>query len=85
MQTGIKNEIKLEEEKGERRKNVQKEGKVKEMHALEAVNCHSGDSDKTMTDKQKDFFPQQQNHFKNISMCLLIYINMYLIITGYEK
>lgn len=49
MQTGIKNEIKLEGGKGERRENVQNEEKFKEMHALKAVNCHLSDSGRTMT------------------------------------
>lgn len=51
MQTGIRNEIKLEGGKGKRRENVPNEGKVKEMHALKAVNCHSRHSDRTMTGK----------------------------------
>lgn len=85
MQTGVGNEIKLEGGKGERRENIQNEGKVKEMHELRAVNCHSRLSDRTVTRKQKVFFPQQQNHFKNVSLSLLIYISMYLIITDYEK
>lgn len=56
---------------------------MKEMHALKRVNWHSSNSDRSMIDKLKDFFsPQQQNNFKHVSLCLLIYIKMYLIITG---
>lgn len=51
MQTGIRNEIKLDGEKEERRENVKNEGEVKDMHVLKALNCHSRDSDRTMTGK----------------------------------
>lgn len=64
MQTGIGNEIKLEGGKGEKRENFQNEGKVKEMHELRAVNCHSRLSDWTVIRKQKGFFSSTEEPFE---------------------